>query len=93
MKEHIKMDFYLVFCWKIMKIMNLGQNLIFQGDELTKCFPFSTEPKFLKILTKWKVPMISALFRKLTDKRFRALYIYEKNTGNFGGSKSGISDW
>ena len=76
-----------------MKIMNLGQNLIFQGDELTKCFPFSTEPKFLKILTKWKVPMISALFRKLTDKRFRALYIYEKNTGNFGGSKSGISDW
>ena len=37
--------------------------------------------------------MISALFRKLTDKKFRALYIYEKNTGNFGGSKSGISDW
>ena len=27
---------------------------IFQGDEPTKCFPFSTEPKFLKILTKWK---------------------------------------
>ena len=36
--------------------------------------------------------MISALFRKLTDKRFTALYIYEKNRGNFGGSKSGISD-
>ena len=29
---------------------------IFQWDELTKRFPFSTEPKFLKILTKWKVP-------------------------------------
>ena len=29
---------------------------IFQGDEPTKRFPFSTEPKFLKILTKWKVP-------------------------------------
>ena len=29
---------------------------IFQWDEPTKCFPFSTEPKFLKILTKWKVP-------------------------------------
>ena len=24
---------------------------IFQGDEPTKCCPFSTEPKFLKILT------------------------------------------
>ena len=27
---------------------------IFQQDEPTKRFPFSTEPKFLKILTKWK---------------------------------------
>ena len=27
---------------------------IFQRDEPTKRFPFSTEPKFPKILTKWK---------------------------------------
>ena len=33
---------------------------IFQGDELTKCFPFSTDPKFLKILTKWKASQDSS---------------------------------
>ena len=29
---------------------------IFHGDKATKRFPFSTEPKFLKILTKRKAP-------------------------------------
>ena len=37
--------------------------VIFQWDEQTKHFPISTEPKFPKILTKWKVPLSSPLFR------------------------------
>ena len=37
---------------------------IFQWDEQTECFPFSTEPKFLKILTKWRAPLSSPLFQK-----------------------------
>ena len=31
---------------------------IFQWDEPTKRFPFSTESKFPKILTKWKAPTV-----------------------------------
>ena len=29
---------------------------IFQWDEQTKRFPFTAEPKFPEILTKWKAP-------------------------------------
>ena len=32
---------------------------IFQGDKATKRFPFTAEPKFPKILTKWKAPAVT----------------------------------
>ena len=32
---------------------------IFQWNEPTKRFPFTAEPKFPEILTKWKAPYIS----------------------------------
>ena len=37
---------------------------IFQWDEPTNRFPFSIEPKFPKILTKWKAPKVYADFPK-----------------------------
>ena len=42
---------------------------IFQWDEPTKRFPFSIEPKFPKILTKWKAPKIYADFPKEMSER------------------------
>ena len=35
---------------------------IFQWDVSTKRFPFSIEPKFSKILTKWKAPLETARY-------------------------------
>ena len=37
---------------------------IFQWDEPNNRFPFSIEPKFPKILTKWKAPKVYADFPK-----------------------------
>jgi len=41
----------------------------FQWDEPTKHIPFSIDPKFPKILTKWKAPKVYADFPKETSER------------------------
>ena len=40
---------------------------IFQRDEPTKRFPFSTEPKLPKILTKWKALCIYYVYRNRSE--------------------------
>ena len=42
---------------------------IFQWDEPTNRFPFSIEPKFPKILTKWKEPKVYADFPKKNKRK------------------------
>ena len=64
---------------------------IFQWEELTKRFPFSTKQKFPKIMTKWKAPKDFSTIPQTDWQEVWALSILRKNPRNFGGSKSGIS--
>ena len=81
---------------------------IFQWDEPTKRVPFTAKPEIPEILTKWKALLVSLFrFKLYLGKHWShlksRLYLSKtfvmgdlhlvKKTGNFGGRKSGISDW